>query len=803
MKEYSVEVQSLLKQVVDDCAKEDTATRERQLRDWKKLKLLWEGFSQIWFSQVAHDWRIYDPNDSENQQDAYDKPINVFRAYLESIIAALSITVPPIKCYPDDADNTLDLSTARAGDQIAALIFRHNNAPLLWLHALFVGVTEGMVCCYNYVKSDDKFGTYEEKEYEDTTENHDISSCPNCGHELGNQLSSSPDSNTSPGQITPPPELNGQSNIDQQQQQPDPQMGQVPPQSPPTDENEILELQEDEFDPSNEPETCPNCQQTVIPTKSQETLVVTKLIGITNEPKSRMCLEVYGGMNVKISNFARTQSKCTYLLFDEEIDYCLAIEEFDHLHENDKIQPGAVSGDSYDQYGRLSAQYQGEYPTNVVTKRMAWIRPAKFNILPNDDAKKLKKLFKNGVKVTLINNEYACAEPESLDDHWTIAYNPLSDNVHFNPLGSVLSNIQEITSDLISLVLQTIEHGIGSTFADPAVLNFKAYGETEVVPGAIFPAKPVSGKSIGDGFYELRTATLSAEVLPFSNQIQSLGQLVSGALPSLFGGQLEGSDTASEYSMSRAQSLQRLQTTWKMLTSWWKEVYGKVIPMYIKEIKEDEKDVQRDKETGNFINVFIRKAEMEGKIGKVELEANENIPLTWNQRKDALEKLLQNTNENVVKLIASPENTPLIHEALGISDFFVPGEADREKQYDEIKLLLNSEPIVQPPQIDPMTGMMGQETEVPSIEIEQDVDDSEVQYTICRKWLVSEAGRQAKIDNEKGYRNVLLHAKLHLQVVQMSMQPQQPQPGQPNQPKPPGGNTQAPIQDESHVQTIQ
>ena len=115
MKKLSDKVIANLKTISDDCDKEDRSTRERQIRTWKRLKLLWEGFTQVWYSEVAHDWRIFEP-ESNTDQSSYDKPINVFRAYLESIIAALSVLVPPVKCYPDDADNPLDLSTARAGE---------------------------------------------------------------------------------------------------------------------------------------------------------------------------------------------------------------------------------------------------------------------------------------------------------------------------------------------------------------------------------------------------------------------------------------------------------------------------------------------------------------------------------------------------------------------------------------------------------------------------------------------------------------------------------------------------------------
>ncbi len=126
-------IRNLLKTVANHFDKEDRSARERQLRNWRRLKLLWEGFQRVWYSEVAHDWRIWDEelSNADNDQAFYDKPINVFRAYLESIIAALSITIPSIKCFPDDADNPIDLSTAKAGDKIAQLIYRHNDAPLM------------------------------------------------------------------------------------------------------------------------------------------------------------------------------------------------------------------------------------------------------------------------------------------------------------------------------------------------------------------------------------------------------------------------------------------------------------------------------------------------------------------------------------------------------------------------------------------------------------------------------------------------------------------------------------------------
>jgi hypothetical protein len=809
----SEEIQRLLREVVDHFDKEDVAIRERQIRTWRRLKLFWEGFQKAWYSEVAHDWRIWDDalTGDDTEQSAYDKPINVFRAYLESIIAALSITIPPIKCYPDDADNTLDLSTAKAGDKIAELVFRHNNVNILWLHALFIFCTEGMVACYTYPKSDEKYGTYDKKTYGEFEENHQYADCPNCNHRIDDLIV--PPGTTLPPMETGPSEMGP--NPMTPEQVPNPMTG-APPNpvsgvgnpsvNDPMQGEELINQARDEFmpDDSDVPiqdaisygDLCPACMQLITPIVSQETLYVTKLVGVTKEPKTRMCMEAYGGLYIKVPNYAKKQEDCPYLLYSYETHYANAVDKYADLRKEDTLRKKIVGStgpkDPYEQWGRLSPQYQGEYPENVVTVRNAWLRPSAFNILDFDDAKELRKKYPNGCKVVFINDTFAEAVNESLDDSWTLTCNPLSDFIHHDPLGLLLVSIQEITNDLISLILQTVEHGIGQTFADPGVLDFNAYRQMESVPGGIYEATPKSGKSIGDAFHEVKTANLSPEVMPFADNIQSLAQLVSGALPSLFGGVMQGSETASQYSMSRAQALQRLQNTWKIFTSWWKDIFGKVIPMYIKEMKDDERDVQRDKD-GNFINVFIRKAELEGRIGKVELEANENLPLTWSQQKDVIMQLLQAGNPEILAMLGSPENLPIIREAIGLNDFYVPGEDSRDKQYDEIKLLLNSEPLPNP--MDPMNP------EMPSVDVDPIFDNSDIEFEICRKWATSEAGRQAKTDNPNGYRNVLLHGKLHY-MANMQQQMTEQQQGQ-APPEKPAENTQTPIQGEQDVQTAQ
>ena len=735
----SKEIQHALLDLIDAARQEDRTVRERQLRRWKKLKFLWEGFHRIWWDSVAHDWRVWDLQNFNNASGTgdstyYDKPVNIFRAFLDSIIAALSISVPGISCTPDDADSPSDLETANAADKIAELIDKHNDADLIWLRALFVYVTEGLTFAYNYNDENESYGTYKKPQYEDTEISQQQRICPICQTNIA-----SPDTS------------------DEFRDEFDPDDDDVPVQ-------DLL---------ANGQDYCPNCLMQVDPTISDIKMVVPRLVDYINKPKARQCIKVFGGLNVKVPNYARNQTECPYLCLSEELHYTYIIKEYckddEELADIIRASKGSSMGsDPYERWARISTQYLGEYPADTPTLHKWWLRPEYFEGCTDKRIRtELKKKYPSGVKVVLCNEELLEICNEALDDHWTATKSPVSDYIHHEPLGESLVSAQEITNEIISLVLQTIEHGIPQTFFNPDVLDSEAYKQVEASPGMMIPTKSQGGRKIEEGFYTVKTASLSTEVFEFSDQIQTLAQMVSGALPSIYGGnQPNSSKTASQYSMSRAQALQRLQTTWKILTVWWKELHGKVIPAFIKNMAEDEKYVDKD-ERGNFLNVYIRKSELDGKIGSIELEAADQLPVSWAQKKDAIMAILSSQNPAVQAIAAAPENIEIIKQAIAVPDLVIPGEDQREYQFEEIKQMISGAPVMAdaPNPMGPnMPPIQQQKSSLPI----NPFDDNQIHAEICKEWLVSIAGRLCKVENAPGYTNVLLHWQAHNQAVQQA-----------------------------------
>ena len=95
----------------------------------------------------------------------------------------------------------------------------------------------------------------------------------------------------------------------------------------------------------------------------------------------------------------------------------------------------------------------------------------------------------------------------------------------------------------------------------------------------------------------------------------------------------------------------------------------------------------------------------------------------------------------IIRLLHDSGEYPVFEACNWINEYNIPNEDDRQKEYEEIQQLINSEPIEMPP--DPMmmqqAMMMGMPppapVRVPSIEPDFDVDNHQLASDIDRRWL--------------------------------------------------------------------
>jgi len=120
----------------------------------------------------------------------------------------------------------------------------------------------------------------------------------------------------------------------------------------------------------------------------------------------------------------------------------------------------------------------------------------------------------------------------------------------------------------------------------------------------------------------------------------------------------------------------------------------------------------------------------------------------------------------IQQLMGIPANQELMKSIFGLTDIVVPGEESRIKQLREIDELLQGQPIMcaAADSGDP-AGRAGEALPVqllPSVPVDELLDDHEAEFAECKRWANSDAGQTARMHNPAGFANVRAHAAAHL-----------------------------------------
>jgi hypothetical protein len=728
--EESKTIQDAMICLVKDYRKDEEFPRLYLLREARKNNLYDFNIQNLFLDSLTGDWRTFDSlgqlqglADIDEDLVDYDyKIINIYSAYKESIVAALSNQVPTTRFLPDNANNPQDIYTAEAFQKVAELLRRTNKSKTLLIQMLSILYNEGVIGVYNFADKDEKYGMAtvpREGVFKDVV---DKDLCPECGSVL---------------------------------------------------EENVLPAQEVEADyqaesglvASDKTLFCPTCQIEVNPLTEHEEELGEGVVGYDQVPKLREQQQVFGITNLRFPAYCMDQESIPVLELEYELDIALVEQIYPHLRG--KINETNVDLPDDNKWARQNPAYFSSIPMHTCTVRQIWIREWAFNRLKDtqyefagelgegEEAPKiseyLKENFPKGCRLVLINeNIFAEAYEENLDDHWTLSINPMYKQLIGKALGSRITPIQDIKNDVVNLKKQTIEQGIPQTFVDPTLLDMDRYKNTEIRPGMVIPVK--SGSVVGglsNGFYQTTTASLSPEVNSVEEVNQADGQFASGAFPSIYGGVMEGTNTAAEYSMSRSQALQRLMLTWAMICDVWSRMEFKSVQDFAKNLDYDDHFVT--KEGSGFKNVYIELVKLKGKVADIESEASENFPLSWAQKGDLIRDLMKLDSDPVNQVLMHPENASTIASYIGVDEIYIPGDEDSKKQKQEIYLLCQGVPEGMNPSVMPENDLAQRII----------VDDDYVHSETCKCWLNSAEGQMYKRDHPEQYLNVLLHKRIH------------------------------------------
>jgi hypothetical protein len=694
--------------LIQDFEREESSYRDDEIREITKNVLFFEGKQDVIYDWEGCCWRgSYDAYMhgmiSFDEIRDYSRNVNEYRAHGEAIIAALSLEVPKTRFFPKRANNPADIIASRAYSKAAEMILAHNDAKKMLQKAFFTRYNQHFVAIHTYFKRSADFGTIAMPKYEEQTVQMQDETCALCGNEI----------------------------------QPDAQ---------------TLEMPGDEYGMTlKHCEGCNDFSPTQKDDPYEQTMTVE--VGTEDVPQGRVMMDVYGPLHVLLPHHASHIRDCGFLRLSTEHDpaYLESLLREEEVDEVDTSPDGTMDNEKFLRTGSV----QG---TELTTLDRWWVRPWEFNRLEDTVREELEQEYPDGVLAFVINDRVARCYQERMDHYWAVSRSPISHQIHSAPHGRPMIPVQEMLNDLTHLTMETIRHGVSITFADPEVLSFKQFGRSAAKPGKLVQAKPRTGMQLANSFYQTSHATLSKEVEPFRGWLQQAGQFVLGSFPSIYGGQLEGSRTFSEYESSRQQALQRLSLPWDDISALFAEAQLNGLKCLKDNMSEEETFVQR--QGHSFIDVLISQEELSGEIGDVVTEIVPQYPTTWAQKRAMLFELLEKGIPEIGGVLFLPENADLMKEVLTMNDLYVPGAADRDVQLLEIAELLKSEPLAEG---------------VPSVMPDPELDNLEIHMETSRVWLNSIEGRDAKVNNPAGYENVLFHFRLHKQQYDQMLLAQQMQ----------------------------
>lgn len=707
IKEWPEAIQQSLLKILKEIEEEDQYIRENIVREAKQHELYWHGFQYIFWDERAQDYRVpthealEEISTREETRYIYDYVVNTFKAHGLSIIAALSAEIPGVPFSPMDADSPEDSVAARKAEVIGKLIQKYNKSKLLFYEALFLLYTGHFVAAYNYYDRDENLGTVQIPKYErqDQKVTPDSYNCADCNF-------------TSDVPLDDCPECSGKLNL--------------------------LEGRTEK-----------------IPVKT----------GMEDIDRGMEKIKVKGSLTIKIPIYASDQAACGYLIEYTDQHYAWVRNKYKNL-DRDKITP--ITSEGYEKTLRMPS-FGGirsdSYASNLITLKRVWLRSWMFDILPEDEAKVLHKEFPKGVAFVALDTaapQLAEANKEKLDDHWTLAKGDLSRSSHGDPLGKPLVPLQDLENMVTNLLTESLEHSVPSTWADPEMVDFDLYSKQEVAPGAIYPSKTSltnPNRKMDDYFYTMKTSTLPKEGVDFDKIIESKGQFVVGAFPSIFGGpQTQGSKTLGEYQESRGYALQRLSIPYQLLFFWWSDTIHKSVKDYIINMITDEKHTMQLEGDGKYESVqILQDTFVVGKFNLILSEAATDLPVSYSQKRTNLQQMIQLNNEFLNQFLFSPDNRKVTLKYLGMEELSDLDSNQTLKQLMEIEQLLREEPI-ESGEIDPISG---QPVKTSSVPVEPDIDDPEIHLRVIKTFASSPSGQEHKKQNPAGYENMLLHAKEH------------------------------------------
>jgi hypothetical protein len=765
LEELKPDLVNALRELVRQYRQEGIVARRNEIRRIRQAHLFWQGLQYAWWNPNDMNWHLpYENRSSDDRQleemPRYQFVTNFYQGFGLSFISVLSQDVPSVRFYPQSSQSLEDIAAARVATDVSELVERNNHIEdLLSLIGYFLW-TDGKLGAYvRYVADGQRFGFHEEQLLAaiEIPLGEDKYVCPECGKETvadANDTVGATDSDGTAGGAHP---------------------------SPTTD----LE--------------CAGCgaELTDVHLRKAERVTVPRVVGTRRVPNGQEVISIAGGLELNTPVWANEMHEYPYLQWQAEVHRAKLKAAYPLAADKIEAAPSQGPDDVYARVSRLSVEqglpsiHPGDALMNLITFDRTWLRPWAFYSVEDEAVRnELLALFPDGCYIGFAGDVYCEARNESMDDHWRVLHALPGDGQNRPSVGDSLVQVQERYNVLSNMQAETYEYGIPPIYADPQVLDFDALANQVAEPAAHFPARARPGQPLAAGFFQPAPAQVPPDMIRHQQDlIGPVAQFLTGLFPAIFGGGMEDVKTASGYALARDQAMGRLGLVWRRTKQFYADVMLLGVDCFRKNRPEDA-EIPLLGPDGVLDTRVIRTADLKGNV-IAHPEADETFPRLKSQQRGVLQQLFTLNDPLIQEALTEPANIGYIKNVLGLSELVIPGEDSRNKQLREIQLLLAGAPIVismhpsgdahavsDDGSEDAATGAASRQSPVknhqsqalilPSVPVDQLLDDHAVEFEECKRWANSEAGQTARMTNPTGFANVRAHTEAHLRALSLS-----------------------------------
>jgi len=733
--QLSAEEQNALKELIRELSNRDMAARrEEVILIWKK-RLYDRGFQHL-LPQRNGGWQLPAVGTGYNPQDVNSRSMfvtNIYTPYRETIAAALTREIPTSHFGPVDPDSDIDITASEGANKIEEKIDRDNDLR---------GKMEDMS---RYLWTDGRamiLTTFQKDGQQFGYETEDLGAVPEDEEKISQEETGETESV----------------------------------------EGERIESGGQETGEEDSGETTEGGDEE------------------NREPRAREVIEVDGSLEWKVPIKANNLAECSYAMRCREIDLQIAKAKYSDVADDLKPSQGGPGGDDIDRLARINVRLgvMDNYNTTDmmiydVTEQKTFLRPAAILEVKDENIRAtLLQKFSRGAYVTFCGETFCEAYNHTMDEHVTMIFARSGDGAHRPGLGDWLVPIQEVLNNWMELANDYFIRGVPAKWMDNEMFNIEATKDQVNMVGATHPFDREPGVTMEEVIWEETPAQFPEQLTGFiDNFAGELPQLLSGAFPALSGGgDSSPTDTMGGMMIQRDQALGRIGLPWRRIKEGIPNVKKQAIVLLAKNYEgsititgSEAVTVEMESLRGNF---------------RAFPETDENFPESYTQKQNRISQLFTDaaTNPQIGELIYNADNLEVFKTALGVTDFYIPQIAAREKQLGEAAILLKAEPVPNPQlvqaqiqlkalqaqglmatqaggQPDPQMIAQAQQLQqqmalmppqVSSVPIDEECDDHVTEAATALKLINSPRGRELKNGTPEemaGFQNLRLHYLEH------------------------------------------